>query len=112
MADPSEPNDLEDPEAALRKARDLVIASFDEICVSARRAVDAGAEALTTARNRVHRLAGLAGVVGFPEVSERALDLEAILEDRRPTAEAVQSAIDRLRLAFTQDLARPAPPWC
>jgi HPt (histidine-containing phosphotransfer) domain-containing protein len=99
------------PETALRTAREQVIASFDSICEQSRRAIRGSPDAVKESRDRVHRLAGVAGVVGLRQVSERALDLEAALADRTSTTDRVDDAVDRLRSAFEEDLAAPPPPW-
>jgi HPt (histidine-containing phosphotransfer) domain-containing protein len=99
------------PETALRAAREQVIASFDSICEQTRRAIRETPDAIKDSRDRVHRLAGVAGVVGLQHVSERALDLEAVLADHTCTADRVDAAVDQLRGAFVADLAAPPPPW-
>jgi HPt (histidine-containing phosphotransfer) domain-containing protein len=99
------------PEAALRAARNEVIASVHEICDRTRGAVRQGADAIAAARDRVHRLAGIAGVVGLSLVSERALDLEAVLGEGEPTPDQVESGVTALRDALAADLAAPPPPW-
>jgi HPt (histidine-containing phosphotransfer) domain-containing protein len=100
------------PEAALRAARQQVISSFDDICEYTRRAArEPSSDAITLSRDRVHRLAGLAGVVGLKQVSARALDLEAILVQATPTPERVDAAVEQLQAALRADLAAPPPPW-
>jgi DNA-binding response OmpR family regulator/HPt (histidine-containing phosphotransfer) domain-containing protein len=63
-------------------------------------------------RGLVHRLAGLAGTMGFPTVSERASALEAILEERADSRRlpAARQALESIRDAFTSDLTAP-PTW-
>jgi HPt (histidine-containing phosphotransfer) domain-containing protein len=99
------------PEAALRMAREQVIASIREICDETRRAIRETPDAVTKARKRVHRLAGVAGVVGLGQVSDSAIDLEALLADETRTPERVDAAVERLEDAFVADLAAPSPPW-
>lgn len=99
------------PETALRAARVQVVASFDAICEQTRRAIRETPDAVKESRTRIHRLAGVAGMVGLGQVSERALDLEALLSDQACTAERVDAAVDELRRAFHADLAAPPPPW-
>jgi HPt (histidine-containing phosphotransfer) domain-containing protein len=99
------------PETALRAAREQVIASFDAICEETRRAIRDNPDAVKGCRDRVHRLAGVAGIVGLQHVGERALDLEAVLGDSTSTADTVDAAVERLRGAFLADLAAPPPPW-
>jgi hypothetical protein len=99
------------PEAALRAAREHVVASFEGICEQTRRAIRATPDAIRESRGRVHQLAGVAGLVGLGQVSERALDLEAVLADERCTPDRVDAAVEDLRRAFHDDLAAPPPPW-
>ena len=99
------------PEATLRMAREQVIGSFNEICEETRHAVRETPEAVTKSRDRVHRLAGIAGVVGLREVSHRALDLEALLGEETCTPDRVDTAVDDLKAALASDLAAPPPPW-
>jgi hypothetical protein len=73
--------EFDDPETALREARQRFIDSFDEICGSVLRAFREGPAAIRVSRGRVHRLAGLAG------------------------------AVELMRGAFAEDLNAPAPPW-
>jgi HPt (histidine-containing phosphotransfer) domain-containing protein len=99
------------PEAMLRKAREQVLGSIDGICEQTRHAVRETPEAVMKSRDRVHRLAGVAGVVGLRQVSHRALDLEAILADAACTPERVDTAVDELKAALETDLAAVPPPW-
>jgi DNA-binding response OmpR family regulator/HPt (histidine-containing phosphotransfer) domain-containing protein len=60
----------------------------------------------------VHRLVGLSGSMGFPTVSQRAAQLEALL-DERPEGSSLEPArhqLDLIREAFTYDLVSP-PAW-
>lgn len=102
--------DLDDPEVALRAARRRFIDTFDEICAGILRAMDEGGHAIGTSRQRVHRLAGMAGVVGFRAVSRRALDLETLLEGPA-TDDEVAAAVADMRRAFAEEMAAPPPPW-
>ena len=54
---------------------------------------------------RVHRLIGLPGTIGFPTVSRRAVDLESLLGAHAIDAPLARVALDKLRRAFTHDLA-------
>lgn len=69
----------------------------------------------TPIRSRlVHQLTGLAGTLGFPTVSERALDLEqmvAAIGAAGVAADAMSTALQQVRAAFAEDLSRPAPDW-
>ena len=60
-----------------------------------------------------HRLAGLAGTIGFPTISARASELEHMIDGVAGGAFDVTLARDvvhRFREAFVRDLARP-PVW-
>src|SRR5688500_7070472 len=54
---------------------------------------------------RVHRLVGLPGTIGFPTVSRRAVDLESLLGARAIDATLARAALEKMRRAFTHDLA-------
>jgi CheY-like chemotaxis protein len=54
---------------------------------------------------RVHRLIGLPGTVGFPTISRRAADLESLLAAGVVDAPLARVALDKMRRAFTNDLA-------
>ena len=54
---------------------------------------------------RVHRLIGLPGTIGFPTISRRAVDLESLLGAGAIDAELARVALEKLRRAFTHDLA-------
>lgn len=110
MSEPSDRHESDDPVTALRQARARLIATFEDVCAAVERAPAAGLEALRAGREQLHRLAGLAGIVGFPHVSEEALDLEAALTDRTAPG-AIAAGIERLRRAFADDLAGPPPRW-
>jgi CheY-like chemotaxis protein len=56
---------------------------------------------------RVHRLIGLPGTIGFPTVSRRAVDLESLLRPGAIDAPLARVALEKLRRAFTHDLAAP-----
>jgi DNA-binding response OmpR family regulator len=68
----------------------------------------ASADAL---RTLAHRLAGLAGMIGFPRVSALASDLELLADPLSGGADASDAhrVLDALRVAFTHELAG-APP--
>lgn len=103
-------SEADDPETALRAARQQLIDRFPGVCDAVAQAIAAGPEALRSQYAPVHRLAGLAGIVGFPRVSERALDLQdALKQGAHP--DAIRAALDALRGAFADDLAAPPPSW-
>jgi CheY-like chemotaxis protein len=54
---------------------------------------------------RVHRLIGLPGTIGFPTISRRAVDLESLLGADVIDAPLARVAMEKLRRAFTHDLA-------
>jgi len=61
----------------------------------------------------VHRLKGLAGSIGFPTISARASELEALAGSAgRRTFDWLRArqAVDAIRRAFAKDLANP-PTW-
>jgi len=121
---------------AMRDARERFVAGFSARCDALRALVEAAAPSprrgrgrhrgepevaggdvpgtLTAIRASAHQLAGSAGTLGFPEVSARARDLED-LAGRMLAGEPFETArlvtaIDALRHAFAQDLAK-RPPW-
>src|SRR4051812_15110023 len=84
-----EPNeiDLDDPDAALRAARERFIAAFPERCRSFGVLIDAAAaDGATTAAllPLLHRTAGIGGMIGLPTVSARARELEDLIRDAAP----------------------------
>jgi CheY-like chemotaxis protein len=60
---------------------------------------------------RVHRLIGLPGTIGFPTISRRAVDLESLLGAGEIDAALARMALEKLRRAFTHDLANE-PAMC
>ena len=54
---------------------------------------------------RVHRLIGLPGTIGFPTISRRAADLEGLLGAGVIDAPLARVALEKMRRAFTHDLA-------
>jgi HPt (histidine-containing phosphotransfer) domain-containing protein len=119
VAVPDSP-DEDDAERALRSARERCIGGLAgrldgfEAMV---RDIEAGRAAVSTVdqlAEDVHRLAGLAGMVGLPTVSERSRDLENILRDALPhvpDGPATRRALDALRAARDADLAAEPPDW-
>ena len=55
--------------------------------------------------DRVHRLIGLPGTIGFPTISRRAADLEGLLAAGVVDAQLARVALEKIRRAFTHDLA-------
>ncbi|MDE3155456.1 MAG: response regulator [Acidobacteriota bacterium] len=115
----SEPFDTDDPEAALRQLRASFMESFDERLRSLDLLVDevvvrGAIGPLETLRKQAHRLAGLAGTIGFPSVSERAAEIEQLALTTAPMQverTTWRDAIDRLQAAFRSDAAEPPPSW-
>jgi DNA-binding response OmpR family regulator len=112
------PIDLDDPEAAMRDARQRFIAAFpkrsDSIGLMLSVVATLGARGpVNPLRQIVHRTSGLAGTLGFPTVSIKARALEEMLDGI--DAGAFQPSLanrmfDEFEQAFTDDLANP-PEW-
>jgi DNA-binding response OmpR family regulator len=111
--------DPDDPESALRELRRRFIDTFDERLRSLDLLVDgvvvqgAGGP-LETLRKQAHQLAGLAGTIGFPSVSDRASELEQLTLATAPMQiqrATWQEAIGNLQTAFRDDEAGAAPVW-
>jgi len=110
--------DLDDPEAAIRDARQRFLASFpkrsDSIGLLLSTVATIGARGpVAPLRYTVHRMCGLAGMLGFPTVSARARDLEALLDGLDTgtfDASRANLVFEAMEQAFTDDLAHP-PDW-
>src|SRR5262249_29397671 len=103
----------DDPERALREVRGRFIAAFPGRCDSvAALLADAAADQARAegARQIAHRLTGLAGAGGFPTVSARAQELEALLTSSSIHAALARDLLGGIREAFATDLMRP-PGW-
>jgi len=108
----------EDPEAAVRDARQRFLASFpkrsDSIGLLLSTVATVGPRGpVAPLRHAIHRMAGLAGMLGFPTVSARARDLEEMLDGLDSGAFDVSRAnlvFEAMEQAFTDDLANP-PGW-
>jgi DNA-binding response OmpR family regulator len=86
---------------------DLAVSLVDE--VASREGQERSA---TSLRELAHRLAGLAGIIGFQRVSALASDLESLAADAETGAFKAADAhalVDSLRAAFAQELGGPAP---
>lgn len=104
-----------DPASFVRAARQRFIAVFTERWEAMHVLADASGDGrpdLATLERLTHRMAGLAGSVGFPLVSERAFEMESVLADRvdRVEASRVHVLLSRIRDAFVTELSA-APPW-
>lgn len=121
---PQDPNDVpsdvdpENPEAAMRDARQRFLAAFpkrsDSIGLMLSTVATIGARGpVGPLRQVLHRMSGLAGMLGFPTVSARARDLELLLDGIEAgsfDSGRATLVFDALEQAFTDDLARP-PDW-
>ena len=117
---PRDPNDVPappgpDPESAMRDARQRFLAAFpsrsDSIGLMLSVVATLGDRGpLAQLQQVVHRTSGLAGMLGFPNVSVHARELEELLENvERGDFDASRAnlAFDALEQAFTEDLAHP-----
>lgn len=113
-----EPVSTSDQEAdqALRDARSRFVAGFTQrhaamgtllTAVS----VEQDAAPLKSLREAAHKLAGLAGVLGFPTVSEHAAALEVSLLTAPVDPDAARGCLQRMGAGFARDLAGSAPSW-
>ena len=108
----------DDPEAALRDARQRFLASFpkrsDSIGLLLSTVATVGARGpVAPLRHALHRMCGLAGTLGFPTVSARARDLELMLDGLDGgtfDASRANLVFEAMEQAFTDDLASP-PVW-
>jgi len=121
---PQDPNEIpavvdpDDPEAAMRDARQRFIAAFpkrsDSIGLMLSVVATLGARGpIGPLRQIVHRTAGLAGTLGFPGVSIKARTLEEMIdlvETGGFDAGQANNVFDEMEQAFTDDLANP-PEW-
>ena len=103
----------DDPAAVLRDAQDQFVRGFVGQCrsLSPPADPDAGrAWSVEDAVERLHRMAGLAGTVGFPRVSAGAAELEEALRTSSMTHVELRDRLAGLRLAFAEDVRNPDPP--
>ncbi len=120
--------DLDDPETVMREARSRFIEAFpgrvrsitmllDTMSSTALSAAETGAVASqATARRMTHQMAGIAGTLGFPGVSEKASDLEQLVIATSSGQTGVRPAdiahaLAELTESFSRDMQRPAPEW-
>jgi DNA-binding response OmpR family regulator len=112
---PTSTPDEHDADQALRDARSRFVAGFTQrhsaMGTLLTKAPDQGAASLTALREAAHKLAGLAGVLGFPSVSEHAAALEVVLLQEPLDVTAATAALARMGAGFTRDLAGAAPSW-
>jgi DNA-binding response OmpR family regulator/HPt (histidine-containing phosphotransfer) domain-containing protein len=97
------------PDDIFRETRQRFIAAFPTQCDSLSTIAREGdAAGYTTARHTVHRLAGLAGMLGFGRVGEQAAQIEDLLRQPTPIdGPTLLVAIETLRSAFVADLSEP-----
>jgi CheY-like chemotaxis protein/HPt (histidine-containing phosphotransfer) domain-containing protein len=108
----------DDPEAALLDARQRFLASFpkrsDSIGLLLGTVATVGARGpVLPLRHAVHRMCGLAGMLGFPTVSARARELEELIDGVATGAFDASRAnlvFEAMEEGFTDDLAHP-PDW-
>ena len=108
----------DDSDSALREARSRFIAGFRKRCSSIEELIveveQKGTDGpLLALKQIVHRLSGLATVVGMQEVSARAAELDLLLDAPRASLDAapLRKAFENMQDAFTTDLAVVAPVW-
>jgi CheY-like chemotaxis protein len=112
------PLDPDNPESAMRDARQRFLAAFpsrsDSIGLMLSAVATVGDRGpLAALRQIIHRTSGLAGMLGFPNVTVHARELEELLEGVEGgtfDASRANLAFDALEQAFTDDLSRP-PEW-
>jgi two-component system OmpR family response regulator len=109
----------EESESAVREARSRFIAGFRKRCASIDELITSVEEhgvdgPLVALKQIVHRMTGLAGVVGLPTVGARVSELDRLLETPRMAASdipRVRAVFDAMQEAFTTDLAAESPTW-
>jgi DNA-binding response OmpR family regulator len=108
--------DDQEADQALRDARSRFIAGFTQRHAAmgtllTTYSVDLDQSRLMSLRGAAHKLAGLAGVLGFPTVSEHASALEVMLLADVVDPEAANRALGSMGAGFAHDLAGSAPSW-
>lgn len=112
----SPPDDDQDADQALRDARSRFVAGYTQRHTAmgtllANFLVANDQSSLTSLRAAAHKMAGLAGVVGFPTVSEHSAALETALLQEPVSADAARAALARMGGAFARDLSDTPPLW-
>jgi two-component system cell cycle response regulator len=105
----------DDPEAALREVRARFTCNFPEQITSAGVLAAAAADPRQSKPllHVIHQMAGLAGTIGFPAVSHKAIELDQRLSTRSGSpveAGWVQPLLDAILAAFDEDQLTP-PDW-
>jgi two-component system phosphate regulon response regulator PhoB len=112
----SSSGDLLDP--VIDQVRTRFVAEFPLRCDTASgfidRCVDPSSreQASTSLRTMAHKLSGLAGIIGFHEVSRLAAELERSasgLQEGTVDWATARSIVDALRAAFADEITGPAP---
>jgi two-component system OmpR family response regulator len=109
----------EDYEASVREARSRFIAGFRKRCAAIDELFDEVAVRgpdgpLVALRQIVHRLSGLAVIVGLPTVGARATELDRLLESPHAAAadlDRVRRVFQAMQDGFTTDLSAESPTW-
>jgi two-component system, cell cycle response regulator len=105
-------NEASDPELVLRETRARFIASFRERCEQIRSlCVAESATEREDAVRRLHKMAGLAGTIGFARVSAEAGRLENAVREADASSAAALPLMDALLTAFARDLSGSAPAF-
>ena len=100
--------DEDELEVALREARERFVAGFAARCDEIERGVAAltgGAPPPAALKSIAHRIAGLAGTVGFPAVSREASELETLLAGVSTETPLLFERIAAMRAAFAGETA-------
>ena len=115
--------DFDDPETVMREARSRFIEAFPGRLRSITMLFNsmltpehAGDASQATARRMTHQMAGIAGTLGFPGVSEKASDLEQLviltsLGQAGVQAADISHALESLAGTFQRELQQPEPEW-
>ena len=105
----------EEADQALRDARTRFVAGFTQRLTAMGALLDGAGDAagasLIPLREAAHKMAGLAGILGFPTVSEHAARLEQTLLEPTIELTAVRAAVTRMGAGFTHDLSGKVPSW-
>jgi DNA-binding response OmpR family regulator len=117
MADGSYPADALDP--VIEEVRLRFIADFPMRCDTAVQLINqtlvptCRVDAVPALRSLAHRLAGLAGLIGFRRVSAHASELEEVTlwgQSGELDAAAARAIVDALQTAFSHEVAGSAAP--
>lgn len=109
-------SDDQEADQALRDARSRFVAGFTQRLGAMETLLEAGsagnADSLTALREAAHKMAGLAGVLGFPSVSDHASALEGhLLLEPAINQAAAKLSLDCMGSGFTRDLSNTIPSW-